>query len=219
MTAAVILTAFAAVLFQDNFSDGNADGWFQVGSSDYTVEDAQYHFYGGGAVNDATSYRGEQGETMSTQDYSLTSDVRIDVGTFGGCMVRYREDGPYNLLLVLGLPQQSLNLYRWHWNSIELLDACPMTVIEDTYYTVRFQCNGNTFSGRAWETGTSEPLEWSVWAQDTLSAPGSAALFCAGVFKEEPRVYMSCWFDNVIVEDPEPWALVPFTWTEIKTGF
>ena len=243
ITAAVVLVAFASVLFQDDFSDGNADGWFQVGSPDYTVENSQYHFSGGGAVNDATSYRGEQGETMSTPDYSLTSDVRIDVGTFGGCMVRYRQDGPYNLLLVLGLPQQSLNLYRWHWDSIELLDSYSMTVLEDTYYTIRFQCSENTFSGRAWETGMAEPDDWQVWSQDTLSTPGAAALFCAGVFKSSgsaqdecsatfngnsfcagvfkggSRVYMSCWFDNVIVEDPEPWALIPFTWAEIKTVF
>lgn len=219
VTGVLFMAAFASILFQDNFNDGNADGWTEVTSSDYTVENSQYHFSGGGAINDATAYRGDLGGTMSTADYSLCTEVSIDVGTFGGCMVRYREDGPYNLLLVLGLPQQSLNLYRWHWDSIELLASYPMTVIEDDWYTVKFQCYESTFTGMAWETGSAEPDDWMVWAQDTLSTPGAAALFCAGVFKANSRISMSCWFDNVVVESPEPWALQPFTWAEIKAGF
>ena len=215
---ASLLTWFS-VFFQDDFNDGSADGWFTVGPSEFAVEDGWYHFSGGGAVNDATSYRGDIGELMSTADYSMTADVKIDVGTFGGMMVRYREEGDYNMLLVLSLPGQSLNLYRWYFDSIELLDSHPMTVSENTPLRVRFQCSGNIFAGRAWNPGETEPEEWFVSSSDTLSQPGSCALFSAGVFKEGSRVYMSCYFDNALVETPEPWSLLPETWGMIKTLF
>ncbi len=43
-------------------------------------------------------------------------------------------------------------------------------------YRVRFQCQGDTFAGRAWEPGDEEPADWFVSATDTLSRPGAAAL-------------------------------------------
>jgi len=210
------LAAFSSVLFQDDFNDGNADGWYTVGPSDYEVTQGRYHFSGGGAVNDATSYRADQGESMSTPDYSMSADVSIDIGTFGGMMVRYSEDGEYNLLLVLGLPQQSLNLYRWYWSSIELLDSHAMPVTAGTDYRIRFQCQGDSFTGKAWETSDPEPDQWLVTAQDTVSRGGSAALFAAGVFKGVQDVYLSCFFDNVMVETSAPWHLEPISWAGIK---
>lgn len=221
MKEQVIAAVFAllSIFFQDDFNDGNADGWFTVGPSEYSVEGGRYHFSGGGAVNDATSYRGDLGEEMSTSDYSMVSDVEIDVGSLGGMMVRYREDGEYNLLLVLSLPGQSLNLYRWYWSSIELIDSYSFPVQTGSTYRVRFQCSGDMFAGRAWYPEEPEPEEWFVSTSDTLSEPGSAALFAAGVFKDSSRVYLSCFFDNAVVETPEPWHLESDTWAGLKLLF
>ncbi len=217
--AVTILILMSSILFQDDFNDGNADGWFTVGPSTYTVLNQRYNFNGGGAVNDATSYRGDTGEFMSTSDYSMTTDVEIDVGIFGGLMVRYSEDGLYNLMLVLSIPHQALRLYRWHWSSIELLDSYAFPVQTGATYTVRMQCSGNTFAGRAWIQTESEPENWFVSATDTVSRSGSAALFTAGLSKNPTDVSMSCFFDNVVVESPEPWALTQTTWAGIKTLF
>ena len=214
--ALFIIAMVSTVLFQDDFNDGNADGWFTVGPSNYQVQDGRYHFSGGGAVNDATSYRGDSGEEMSSADYSMTTDVEIDVGIFGGMMVRYSEDGLYNLMLVLSIPHQALNMYRWHWSSIELLDSYSIPVQAGTTYTMKMQCSGNTYAGRAWLPGESEPDEWFVSTTDTLTRNGSAALFTAGTSKELTDVYLSCFFDNVLVETPEPWALTQTTWAGIK---
>lgn len=218
MIAAVATMLFlgSAVLFQDNFDDGNADGWFTVGPSSYLVQDGRYHFSGGGAVNDATSYRGETGEEMSTPDYSIRSDVEIDVGIFGGMMVRYSEDGLYNMMLVLSVPHQALNLYRWHWSSIELIESFSFLVQAGVTYSMRMQCSGETIAGRAWLPEENEPEEWFVTATDTLSRSGAAALFTAGASKESTDVSMSCFFDNVVVETPEPWALTQTSWAGVK---
>lgn len=213
---ATILFLGSTVLFQDNFDDGNADGWFTVGPSGYQVQDGRYHFSGGGAVNDATSYRGETGEEMSTPDYSMRTDVEIDVGIFGGMMVRYSEDGLYNMMLVLSVPHQALNLYRWHWYSIELIESFSFPVQTGVTYSMRMQCSGDTIAGRAWLPGEDEPEEWFVAATDSLSRSGAAALFTAGTSKESTDVSMSCFFDNVVVETPEPWALTQTSWAGVK---
>ena len=212
-----MLFTVSTVFFQDDFNDGNADGWYTVGPSTYEVQDERYHFSGGGAVNDATSYRGDAGEVMSTSDYSMRTDVEIDVGIFGGMMIRYSEDGLYNIMLVLSMPHQALNLYRWYWSSIELVDSYSFAVQAGTTYSMRMQCSGNHFAGRAWLPAESEPDEWYVSLTDTLSRAGAAALFSAGTSKEPADVFLSCFFDNVTVESPEPWALTQRTWAGIKS--
>ena len=210
-----ILLFISSILFQDNFNDGNADDWFTVGPSSYSVEGNRYHFSGGGAVNDATSYRGENGEVMSTADYCARTDVDIDVGTLGGLMVRYSEEGLYNMMLVLNNSSQSLNLYRWYWNSIELIDSHPLPVQTGATYRVKFQCFENTFSGKSWRIEEPEPEEWFVSTTDTLARNGAVALFSAGTSK---TVYLSCFFDNVVVEEPYPYALSQSTWAAIKAA-
>jgi hypothetical protein len=217
-TGVTLLCLTATVFFQDDFNDGNADGWYTVGPSNFQVQNGWYNFNGGGAVNDATSYRGDSGEEMGTADYSMRTDIIIDVGVFGGMMVRYSEEGLYNMMLVLSVPHQTLRLYRWHWSSIELLDSYYFPVQTGTAYTVRFQCSGNVFAGRAWLPGEPEPEEWFVFATDTLTRNGSAALFSAGTSKQFTDVYMSCFFDNVTVETPEPWEFTHTTWAQIKSS-
>jgi len=211
-----ILFAVSTIFFQDDFTDGDAFGWYTVGPSDYDVHEGRYHFSGGGAVNDATSYRGDEGETMSTSDYSMCADTEIDVGIFGGMMLRYSEGGEYNMMLVLSLPHQALNLYRWHWTSIELIDSYPLTVQAGTTYRMRMQCDGSSFTGRAWIPWESEPENWFVFASDTLSREGAAALFAAGTSKQVYDVYLSCFFDNVVVESSTPLMLTQTTWAGIK---
>lgn len=214
-----IILLISTVLFQDNFNDGNADDWFTVGPSSYSVEGNRYHFSGGGAVNDATSYRGDLGETMSSPDYSARTDVDIDVGILGGLMVRYSENGLYNMMLVLNNASQSLNLYRWYWTSIELIDSYSLPVQAGTTYRVKFQCIGNTFSGKSWIMEEPEPEEWFVSTTDTLARNGSVALFAAGTSKTDDLVYLSCYFDNVVVTEPYPFSLAQSSWASIKTTF
>ena len=78
------------------------------------------------------------------------------------------------------------------------------------------QCSGSTIAGRAWLPTENEPANWFVSAPDTLTRSGSAALFTAGVSKNPTDVSLSCFFDNVVVEIPEPWSLTQQTWAGIK---
>ena len=83
-------------------------------------------------------------------------------------------------------------------------------------YWMRYEVQGDSFRGRAWTGGPSaEPAQWMVQIEDTLSGPGSAALFCAGIPYD--RVSLSCRFDDVMVTDV-PVSLEHSTWAGIKTS-
>ncbi len=212
----IIIFAASTVLFQDDFNDGNADGWFTKGAFTYQVLDGRYHFSGGESGNNPTSYRGDTGMEMSTPDYSVMMDAEIEVGILIGIMARYREDGLYNIMLVLSIPSQSLNLYRWHWSSIELLDSYPFPVQEGITYRMKMHCSGDTFAGRIWFPEEDEPELWFVTVSDTLFIPGAAALYAARAPNDPTDIYLSCFYDNVAVETPEPWAITQRTWAAIK---
>lgn len=216
----LVLAAFPAlsastVLFYDDFDDGTADGWHEVSMVEYDVVDGMYRMWGGYEENHGISFNGDSSGYMSIPDYSARIMVLPEIGTFFGMMVRFREEAPYNLMLVLGEPHQSLRLYRWHWSSIELLDYEPFDVHAGEEYWMRFETSGPDYRGRAWTGGPGEePDEWMVSSADTLSRPGSVALFCAGL----ADVSLSCSFDDVEVTDI-PQELSPVTWASVKTSF
>ena len=214
LAAAPALSA-STVFFYDDFDDGTADGWHEISIVEYDVVDGMYRMYGGYEENHGISFNGDSAGYMSIPDYSARSLVLPETGTFFGMMVRFREDAPYNLMLVLGEPHQSLRLYRWHWVSIELLDSEPFDVHTGEEYWMRFETCGQDYRGRVWTGGPeNEPDWWMVSAVDTLSSPGSVALFCAGL----ADVSLDCRFDDVEVTDVSQ-VFSPATWASVKTSF
>jgi len=208
---ALAATGSGGVLFQDDFDDGDADGWHEASMCGFDVIEGMYRMYGGYEENHGISFNGDMAGYMSTPDYSTSVLVLPETGTFFGMMARFRLENPYNIMLVLDLPQQRLRLLRWNWSGITLLDQTDFTVEPWTAYMVRLEVAGSTFSGRAW-TGPDEPAFWMVSASDTLSSAGSLALFCAGVSDAS----LSCMFDDVVISQV-PSALESRTWGFIKS--
>jgi hypothetical protein len=200
----------ADVLFEDDFDDGDASGWHEISMVEYDVIEGMYRMYGGYEQNHGISFNGDLEGTMSVPDYSAVCTVLPETGTFFGMMVRFREDAAANIMLVLSLPQQTVVLYRWNWTGITLLDQAPFEVLQGTEYRIRFETVGEVFRGKAW-TGEEEPAEWMVSASDTLAAPGSVALFCAGI----SDVSLSCLFDDVVVTG-SPSPLESVSWGAVK---
>jgi len=205
----------SATLFYDDFNDGTADGWHEISMVEYEVVDGMYWMHGGYEENHGISFNGDAAGFMSVPDYSATCLVLPETGTFFGMMIRFREDTPYNLMLVLSEPHQSLRLYRWHWTTIEILDHQPFEVNLGQEYRIRFEVSGTDYRGRAWtDDSADEPDWWMVSATDSLSAPGSVALFCAGLSDAS----LSCLFDDVDVTGiPEGFNTA--TWAVLKTLF
>jgi hypothetical protein len=81
---------------------------------------------------------------------------------------------------------------------------------------LRCEVQDEMFRGRAWTGGPSaEPTEWMVQATDSLSVPGSLALFCVGLPYD--LVSLSCRFDDVTVTDVTS-VLTGMTWAGVKTA-
>jgi len=217
----VFLAAVAApradTLFSDDFGDGDADGWFEISQIEYQVEEGMYWFHGGYEENQGISYSGDSAGFMSVPDYSARCRMIIDTGYFIGLFVRFREDAPYNLMLLLCPPEQKLMLYSWHWTGVTLLDWEPYPVEYDEEHWMRFEVQGAEFRGKAWQGGTGdEPTFWMVSAFDsTVSLPGSVGLFCVGL--QGGDVSLSGRFDDVCVTDPAPTLLESSTWGSIKS--
>ncbi|OPL18228.1 MAG: hypothetical protein AVO35_06910 [Candidatus Aegiribacteria sp. MLS_C] len=202
------------VLFRDDFDDGDAEGWHEISMVNYDVVGGMYRMYGGYEENHGISFNGDLEGCMSTPDYSVRCRMVPETGVFFGMMCRFSEDTEYRIMLVLSHQHQSLRFYRWDAAGISLLDDAPFTVELMHEYWMRCEVRGDSFRGRAWTGGVSaEPFLWMVEMQDTLSLPGSAALFCAGIPCD--RVSMSCRFDDVMVTDC-PAGLRQDTWAGIK---
>jgi hypothetical protein len=200
----------AGVLFQDDFNDGDALGWHEASMVEFDVVDGMYRMYGGYEQNHGISFNGDLEGYMSVPDYSACCFLIPETGTFFGMMIRFRLDVGANIMLVLSLPHQALILFRWNWSGITLLDQTPFEALPGTGYRMRFESVGEIFRGKAW-TGSEEPEDWMVSAVDTLSQPGSVALFCAGL----SDVSLCCLFDDVVVTG-SPSALECVSWGAVK---
>lgn len=220
MTSLSVLLCISSILFQDDFNDGNADGWFTVGTADYTVEDNKYHFTAGTGIYQAISYRGETGETMSIADYCVTVDIEPNVGLFHGLSVRYSEDAQFNLMLVLCPQEQTLHILRYSFYSLIAIDTYEMPIQAESTYRLKFQCDGTIFSGKAWDVEESEPEEWLVSTPyPPITDNGSVALFAFAYSKSPLTITLSSFFDNVVAEESIPYALTQSSWAAIKATF
>lgn len=212
----LISAAYCQVLFQDDFNDGNADGWHEISMIEYDVVDGMYRMYGGYEENHGISYNGDDQGYMSTPDYSSVCRIVPQTGVFFGMLVRFSEENNYNIMIVLSMQHQSMRIYKWDWGDIYLLDDEPFAVEPDQEYWIRCEVAGEFFGGKAW-TGDlwDEPDDWLVSASDTLSSPGSLALWCTGITSD---VSLSCMFDDVQITVPIS-ALKSSTWAEVKGAF
>ncbi len=214
LTLLCISAVSGGILFQDDFNDGNADGWHEISMINYDVIEGMYRMYGGYAENHGISFNGDDSGFMSTPDYSAVCRIVPETGVFFGMMCRFIEDSDYKIMLVLSYQHQALRLYRWGSTGLNILDQTAFSVQMNHQYRIRYEVTGDIFRGKAW---TGEPWEepdlWMVSCTDTLSSAGSVALFCAGL----TDVSLSCLFDDVIISDTVS-SLTPHTWSDIKSA-
>lgn len=210
----LLCLSYDNILFQDDFDDGDAEGWHEVSMVKYDVVDGMYRMYGGYEENHGITFNGDLEGFMSTPDYTAVSRVVPEVGVFFGLMCRYSETADYRIMLVLSYEHQKLRLYRWGASGLSVLDDVPFRVELYHEYYVKCRVEGEYFRGKAWTGNPSdEPGEWMVEARDTLSSAGSLALFCAGI--PYGRVSLSCRFDDVVVTGNSS-SLRHDTWAGIK---
>lgn len=175
--------ANAAVLFQDDFNDGNANGWTpQSGYDDWSVvsEGGNYVYYSS-STNEARTSAGSQSWT----DYSV--EARVKVENFNGSnrayvAGRYKDGNNYYAASLTG--GNKLELRKKVGGSTSNLASKSYTVTPGVWYTVKLEMSGSTI--RMYVNGNLE-----LSATDSSLASGGIGLVA---YKTVTK------YDNIIVE-------------------
>lgn len=214
--ALIISVTFGEVLFTDDFSSGNDDGWTHLGAAEYEVVSQEYLIYSSGDRGQGTSLNGDQSGVMSVADYSVLSSITIEAGRSAGLVCRYNGPSDWYYRLVLKPLTGKLVLERRNDSGATLImDELDSDILFDTAYLVRLQVEGDQIQGRLW-TGfpEDEPAEWLVTADDGVQGEaGSFGVFGGG----NGKVSWSIKFDDVVVSTPLPESLQSGTWAGIKS--
>lgn len=224
--AALVLAAAAAVcaevLVEDDFDDGNADGWLEIPTgATYEVVDGRYHFYQ--ASTDtvyAGSVTGDLYGAMSVPDYSVRAEVEIAAGLMGGVVSRFDMFSASGYMLGLLTEGGGVLAINRIDEGVPTVLAYTMTeVTHGQEYWVRFEVSDSLLGAKIWTGDVSEePQTWNLTVTDgSYSDPGSAGLFALDT-PDRTAVEMDVWFDDFLVEDDLTLDLPAETWGGIKAG-
>lgn len=224
-SALVIFPAASAdILLEDDFSDGNADGWDECenGGCNYEVVEGEYWFHGP-EYSWGLSCTGDSAGTMTVPDYSVVVRVVPDFCSLAGPVVRYSGIDSYFAGMVL-MPENNF-IYLFDLNlsvGNNIIDYCYFSIDPEESYWMRLEVEGSEFRGRAWtgEIG-DEPTDWAVSGTDTLvNDTGAIGLYSQAVFESDrPLKTNSAYFDDVMVFTELAGAMEPMTWGGLKTRF
>ena len=209
-------TVFSDILFSDDFNDGNADGWEEVGDASFQVISGQYNIYGSSGCY-GESYNGDLGGIMSVADYSFRASVIPEFCSWAGLVARFELPGNFFMLTIM--PDYNMFvLYEFDPYNATLLDQCNYNIQYDELYWLRVEVEGSEIRGKIW-TGTpeDEPIKFQLTGSDInqLNA-GSIGFGCA---KAPSDAELSVYFDDVEVTDELSSELESRTWGIIKAMF
>lgn len=211
------------ILFEDDFNDGNADGWTELEpEGTYIVNDSlRYELsYPGTGNVDPVVVRGDSANYyMTTTDYSVLVEVIAhDPTDYSGVAVR-----------VMGFFTGYVAWIRYEYDDICIFrhDA-PESYVILAYsscgpleygeaYWVRFECEGSVLRAKLWQgTVGDEPASWLLSAVDnTYLNNGCMAM----ISSHDNGGSCDSEFDNVVVTAVEPGALNQETWAAVKSTF
>ena len=210
----------AEVLVEDDFNDGDADGWLEMPTgATYEVVEGRYHFYQ--ASTDtvyAGSVTGDLYGSMSVADYSVLASVEIETGLMGGLVARFDMfTGNGYLLSLLTEGGGVVSINRLDQGSATILGYALTEVSLEQEYWVRFEAADSLLGAKVWTGDVSdEPEAWNLTvADETFSEPGSAGLFGLDT-PGAKAVEMDVWFDDFLVDDVLTLDLPASTWGGIK---
>lgn len=205
------------VLFEDDFDDGNDDGWTRTGAAGFEVIGGEYFIFSQGGKGAGTSYNGDLSGQMSVPDYSVLCSVTMETPLTAGIVCRYSGPDQWHYRMVLKPNAGTMVLERRKDSGPTLvLSQAEFPLAYDTEYHIRMQVEGTSISCRIWEgTVADEPDQWLITEDDPFGQQaGSFGIFGAGYGK----VSWSMIFDDIVVSTPAEQMLAPSTWTGIKTA-
>jgi len=211
-----------AVLIEDDFDDGNADGWLiMYGEGTYFVNDSLCYdisYSGTSDVNPAV-IRGDSANIfMTISDYSvLLEGICHAPSDFIGVYMRgtYDETG-YVLWLRYDAPADVAIFRHDGPGSYTNIENVLFTLNYDEPYWIRFESHADTLKGKVWQgTVGDEPAPWLLTAVDDAYQNNGFMGFVTGQYDSGPA---HAELDNVLVTAVTT-ALDQTTWAEIKALF
>jgi hypothetical protein len=142
-----------SVLFNDDFQDGNADGWTffttNTQSSWQVVADsAEATNYvlaqGSNANNEAYATTGD----LAWQDYSFEAKVKLrNAEPYPGLLARYKDSNNYYMLRINKVSEGRVEFSRKVGGASTIFASYPLATTADTWYTLRMTIQGNVLRG------------------------------------------------------------------------
>lgn len=226
LLAALAGTCRAEILFEDDFSDGNADGWTEYSnypdSASYYVEDGWYHlkntYAGGFSASYNGNVEGSSPHQMSVPDYSFICRAMAYPGAqHVGFAVRFQSplSGQNGYVMWLRYMQNDVVIWRHIGGVTQQLAWGGYELDYEDEYWVRVEVSGDLIRGKVWQGELSdEPAEFLVsGSDDTFSEPGSIGMVCHSYGTGLKHAAL----DHVIVTGP--FDLSAYTWGGIKGSF
>ncbi len=225
LTALILVSggiAFAEILFEDDFSDGDADGWLEWTSgyganAQYNVVDEEYVLSNSGTGwIPAASHNGDQSGMMSTPDYSIVTQI-TPVSCFrAGILARGYIPTFTGYLLVIIPSTNTFGISKLTSSGPEMITSLSMPLSYNQTYWVRFQVEGTTLSGKIWQgTVGDEPADWQVTCSNSLyTGAGRMGCFCC-TFGTDDKAILNVRYDNISVSSTGS-SLESSTWASIK---
>ena len=169
-------------IFTDNFDDGDALGWTEVGVTNWNVAAGQYKTAANG---NGVSLNG----CSPWQNYAMQTDIErngsLGTGDYSGVVLRYQNANQYYMARVFctvctGSPASHVyNLQIVKLNGgVEtvLATSAPITFNNNTFYTIKASVDGTNLNAKIWETGLAEPGVWDLTATDPDYSAGQIGL-------------------------------------------
>lgn len=207
------------ILFTDDFSDGNADGWYELGTgAQYEVIDYRYCISAGSGIEHGSTFCADGPSGMSTVNYSVFVEFTTHSPTHG-VLVYARADYDFETgyFLYLRTYQDQVRICRQDVDTWTELADTAFTFEYDQFYWARFMCCGDSFFGKVRQGELAdEPLDWLLQASDTTYS--DAGYFGLGAVNAGAMSGIDAEFDNVLVTGQQL-VLDPVTWTAIKATF
>ncbi len=212
------------ILFQDDFSDGNADGWIAMfGEGSYFVNDSLRYdvsYTGTGYVYPCVVRGDSSSVYMTENDYSVLLETVIhSPSQYAGVYARgtFDETG---YVLWLRNTLDDVSIFRHDGQSIyTAIGSVYFPLDYDTHYWMRFQCEGGLLCGKVWQGDVGdEPADWLLSVFDYTYDNYGFTGFVTGRYSTSPGSSHSE-FDNVVVTTVTPGAIEQITWAGIKTTF
>lgn len=208
------------ILFEDDFSDGYADGWMPLyAEGTYFVNDGfRYDIsYDGENDVDPCVIRGDSSSIyMTVNDYSvLLEGIGHAPSDFIGIFIRGSLSHT-GYVMWLRFSSNNVDIFRHDgpgvWSPIASISH---DVNLEEYYWLRFECDGDDLRGKVWQGEPGdEPAEWLVTVVDGTWDNYGFAGFVTGKYYSNGSSHAE--LDNVVVTSLDPGALDQTTWAHIK---